>query len=109
LSPNRTLSLSTFVSCALAVLWSKASAVYNWGNIGGRVDANFEAWYWASGPIAYSSLFVWLATIGFAIYLTRADRWRRRILWPGACALAPVAVMWASDLWFHRGFPTISG
>ena len=109
MSTDRKLSLSTLVSCALAVLWSKASAVYNWGNIGGRLDPNFEAWYRASGPLAYSSLLVWLTTIGLAIYLTNAELGPRRILWPLVCATAPIAVMWASDVWFHRGFPTLSG
>ena len=91
------------------MLWSKASAVYNWGNIGGRVDPNFETWYWASGPIAYCSLAMWVATMGLAIYLTKSDRWYRRVLWPVACALVPISAMWASDVWFHRGFPMISG
>lgn len=105
---NIALSLSALVSSILAVLWSKASSVYNWGNIGGRMDRNFEAWYWASGPIAYASLFAWISAIALAIYLTRADRWRRRVLWPAACAIAPVAALRASDFWFHRGFPMLS-
>jgi hypothetical protein len=109
LSPDRKLSLANFFSCALAVLWMKASAVYNWGNIGGRMDPDFNAWDRASGLIAYSSLAAWLVTVGLAIYLTAGQPPIRRLAWTFASALAPVVVGWAAFDWFHGSFPAISG
>ena len=96
------------LSCVLAILWSKASAVYDWGNIGGRVDPHFEQWYAALGPIAFVSLFAWLASIAAAVFLIKGSS-VGRMTWISAALAAPLIIGWASGVYFHRGFPLLSG
>ena len=96
------------VACVLAVLFSKASAVYNWANIGGGVDAHFEQWYAAMGPLSILSLLSWLASVVAAIFLTKGMSRLSRLTWTISCLAAPPICGWAADHLFHRGFPQIS-
>jgi hypothetical protein len=97
------------LASVLAILCAKASAVYDWGNIGGRVDPHFEQWYAALGPIFYLTLFTWIASIASAVFFTKGDGRPARVAWVVASLTAPPIVIWASSLYFHRGFPLLSG
>jgi hypothetical protein len=93
----------------LAILFSKASAVYDWGNIGGRVDPHFEQWNAALGPLVYLWFFAWLVSIASAVFLTNRVSRLARVGWVISSLIAPAIFSWASSLYFHRGFPLLSG
>ena len=103
------LMLLQAIAGILAILFSKASAVYNWGNIGGRVDPRFEQWYAAMGPLVLLLLLTWLISIGASAFLTKGMGRLVRATWIISALGLPLALSWASGIYFHRGFPQLSG
>jgi len=101
--------LSILLSCLLTGLWAKATAVYNWGNIGGRVDPYFEHWYRAGGPLELLSIVAWLSSIVLAVILTKTSTSRAR--WALViCSLAAApATLSVCDWLLYRDFPRLSG
>ena len=108
MSASVRLSISNLIACILAVLWACASAVYNWGNVGGWVSPYFEQWYRVGEVVPYLCLAAWFATIALAIVHAWSRPSRALIAWVlASLALVPAAFFLAT--WItHRGFPPTS-
>ena len=105
MSASRILIVSISIAAVLAGIWGCASAVYNWGNIGGWVSPNFERWYAVGEVVPYLALAAWMASIALSAYFAFAHPGRAHFAWViAAVASAPSALLgtqWVCE----RGFP----
>jgi hypothetical protein len=101
----RSLVVSIGMTVVLTVLWGCASAVYNWGSVGGWVSPNFERWYAVGEVVPYLSLAAWACAIGLSANFAFARPRRAHFAWIlASVASAPSTLL--ATLWVcQRGFP----
>jgi hypothetical protein len=105
MSVPRSLVVSISVSAVLAGLWGYSSAIYNWGNVGGRVGPDFEQWYAIGEVVPYPCLAAWAACIALSTYFAFARPRRAHFAWIFVAAASGPSVLVAALWFFQRGFP----